>query len=53
MIRTTSRRRSARHRWPGRRLLLAGCATGPNPRDPYESFNRKMFAFNDGVDRWR
>lgn len=31
--------------------LLSGCATGPNPRDPYESFNRKMFAFNDGVDK--
>lgn len=30
---------------------LAGCATGPNPRDPYEKFNRKMFAFNDAVDR--
>ena len=30
---------------------LAGCATGPNPRDPYEKFNRKMFAFNDTVDR--
>lgn len=31
--------------------LLAGCATGPNPRDPYEPFNRKMFAFNDTVDK--
>lgn len=31
--------------------LLSGCATGPNPRDPYESFNRKMFTFNDTVDR--
>jgi phospholipid-binding lipoprotein MlaA len=31
--------------------LLSGCATGPNPRDPYESFNRKMFAFNDTVDK--
>lgn len=31
--------------------LLSGCATGPNPRDPYEPFNRKMFAFNDTVDR--
>jgi phospholipid-binding lipoprotein MlaA len=30
---------------------LAGCATGPNPRDPYEKFNRQMFAFNDAVDR--
>jgi phospholipid-binding lipoprotein MlaA len=30
---------------------LAGCATGTNPVDPYEKFNRKMFAFNDTVDR--
>jgi phospholipid-binding lipoprotein MlaA len=32
--------------------LLAGCAT-PMPRkdDPYETFNRKMYAFNDFVDR--
>jgi phospholipid-binding lipoprotein MlaA len=33
-------------------LLVAGCAT-PMPRkdDPYESFNRKMYAFNDFADR--
>ena len=31
--------------------LLSGCATGTNPRDPYEPFNRKMFVFNDAVDR--
>jgi phospholipid-binding lipoprotein MlaA len=33
-------------------VLLAGCAT-PMPRkdDPYESFNRKMYAFNDLADR--
>jgi phospholipid-binding lipoprotein MlaA len=31
--------------------MLAGCATGPNPRDPFEKFNRQMFAFNDAVDR--
>ncbi len=33
-------------------LLAAGCAT-PMPRkdDPYESFNRKMYAFNDFADR--
>ncbi|HJV01364.1 MAG TPA: VacJ family lipoprotein [Burkholderiaceae bacterium] len=30
--------------------LLSGCA-GPNPRDPYESFNRAMFKFNDTVDQ--
>jgi phospholipid-binding lipoprotein MlaA len=28
---------------------LAGCA-GPNPRDPYERYNRAMFNFNDKVD---
>jgi phospholipid-binding lipoprotein MlaA len=31
--------------------LLAGCATGPHPRDPYEGFNRKVFAFNEGLDK--
>ena len=33
-------------------LSLAGCAT-PMPRtdDPYENFNRKMYAFNDFADR--
>ena len=31
--------------------ILAGCATGPDPRDPYEGFNRKVFAFNDGLDK--
>jgi phospholipid-binding lipoprotein MlaA len=32
-------------------LLLAGCATGSNPRDPLENFNRSMFTFNDNLDR--
>ena len=31
--------------------LCSGCAAGPNPRDPYEKFNRKMYAFNEGVDK--
>ena len=31
--------------------LLSGCA-GPNPRDPYEGFNRAMFKFNDTVDEY-
>jgi phospholipid-binding lipoprotein MlaA len=31
--------------------LVAGCATGPNPRDPYESLNRKVYSFNEGVDK--
>ncbi|MBC7860263.1 MAG: VacJ family lipoprotein, partial [Burkholderiaceae bacterium] len=29
---------------------LAGCATVPNPRDPYEGFNRAVFRFNDAID---
>jgi phospholipid-binding lipoprotein MlaA len=42
----------------GATVTLSGCAsTGgveqqveANPVDPYEGFNRKMYAFNDGVD---
>lgn len=31
--------------------FLAACMTrGPNPNDPYESYNRKMFKFNEKVD---
>lgn len=30
--------------------LLAGCATGTNPRDPFESFNRGVYSFNENVD---
>ena len=29
---------------------LSGCAHYNNPRDPLESFNRGVYAFNDGVD---
>ena len=33
-------------------LFLAGCATSANsPEDPLEGFNRKMFEFNDKVDK--
>jgi phospholipid-binding lipoprotein MlaA len=38
-------------------LLAAGCATtippnaGQNPTDPWEVYNRRMFEFNDRVDR--
>ena len=32
-------------------LLLGGCATSGNPRDPAEGFNRSVFAFNEGVDK--
>ena len=31
--------------------LVAGCATGLDPRDPYENMNRKVYSFNDGVDK--
>lgn len=30
--------------------LLQGCAIGPNPRDPFEPFNRSVTRFNDGLD---
>jgi phospholipid-binding lipoprotein MlaA len=29
---------------------LAGCAIGPDPRDPLETVNRGVFRFNDAVD---
>ena len=37
-------------------LFLAGCAqvppnAGENPVDPYEAFNRNVYAFNDALDR--
>ncbi|ANB02701.1 VacJ family lipoprotein [Ectothiorhodospira sp. BSL-9] len=36
-------------------FLITGCATVPpesqDPRDPWESYNRAMFQFNDAVDR--
>src|SRR5689334_10293798 len=38
----------------GAALLLAGCATAPDPsgaNDPYESFNRQVFDFNHKVDK--
>jgi len=37
----------------GATALAAGCATvsNPNPQDPWESYNRSMFTFNDTVDR--
>jgi len=31
-------------------LALTGCATS-NPKDPFESFNRAMFTFNDTIDQ--
>lgn len=32
-------------------LALTGCATGSNPQDPYENYNRKVFSFNKQVDK--
>ncbi|MYM69583.1 VacJ family lipoprotein [Pseudoduganella sp. FT55W] len=49
MIRTTKFRQAALAL--GVTVMLAGCA-GPNPRDPYEGFNRAMFEFNDTVDTY-
>lgn len=34
----------------GGACLLAGCATGPNPQDPFEPFNRGVYSFNEKVD---
>ena len=31
--------------------FLGGCAMGQNPRDPFETFNRGVYDFNEGVDR--
>src|SRR5690606_4272372 len=37
----------------GAAALATGCATvsNPTPDDPWESYNRSMYAFNDTVDR--
>src|SRR3954447_5038316 len=32
-------------------FTLGGCAAGPDPRDPMEPFNRKVYAFNQAVDK--
>ncbi len=31
--------------------LTAGCATGTDPRDPFEGFNRGVYRFNDELDK--
>ena len=31
-------------------MLLGGCASTGNPRDPFEPLNRGIYQFNDGVD---
>lgn len=34
-------------------ISLSGCVTiGPNPDDPYEKINRKIYAFNVNVDKY-
>ncbi|MDW5444064.1 VacJ family lipoprotein [Polaromonas sp. SM01] len=50
-MKTTSTMKSAAL-WAGllALALLQGCATGPNPRDPFEPYNRSMTRFNEGVD---
>lgn len=32
-------------------VMLGGCATSGNPKDPIEGFNRAVFSFNDGLDK--
>lgn len=32
-------------------LSLSGCASGKNPADPYEPFNRGVYKFNDTLDK--
>ncbi|HXC40073.1 MAG TPA: VacJ family lipoprotein [Burkholderiales bacterium] len=32
-------------------LLVSGCATNGNPRDPLEPMNRSVYKFNDGFDK--
>ena len=38
---------------PALAILFAGCASvqNPDPRDPFEGFNRAVYKFNDGFDR--
>lgn len=31
--------------------LCTGCASGPNPADPWENSNRSIYNFNEGLDR--
>ncbi len=31
-------------------MMISGCATSGNPKDPIEGFNRAMFSFNETVD---
>jgi len=49
--RTRTRTRTGLALALGAAVLLSGCATTANPKDPFEKFNRAMFSFNDSVDR--
>lgn len=33
-------------------VSLQGCATGKNPKDPFEEVNRSVFRFNETLDRY-
>lgn len=33
-------------------IFMSGCATSSNPNDPYETYNRKVFAFNMTMDEY-
>ncbi|MDD3267191.1 MAG: VacJ family lipoprotein [Burkholderiales bacterium] len=33
-------------------IFLSGCATSSNPNDPYENYNRKVFAINMTMDEY-
>lgn len=33
-------------------MLLGGCASNGDPRDPFEPLNRSIYKFNDGVDTY-
>jgi phospholipid-binding lipoprotein MlaA len=49
-MRTLLFRTLGRATWMLAIAAMAGCAAGPNPRDPLEPFNRKVSEFNEGVD---
>lgn len=36
----------------GSGIVLSGCATGSNPNDPYEAYNRQVFAANMAMDKY-